>query len=62
MKLKDVLKDIDFTCREDFKEIKDIEIKDLAYSSMEAGENFLFVALGFNRQSRHKIFIFRKKM
>ena len=41
MKLKEILRDIDYIC----KSIPDIDIKDIAYDSRKAGEDIVFVCL-----------------
>ena len=45
MKLFKLMEKISFTCNLPFEEIKDIEIKDIAYNSKNCKEGFLFVAL-----------------
>lgn len=45
MKLKDLLKDIDFTSDKKIEEINKIEIEDICYDSKKAGENIMFTAL-----------------
>lgn len=54
MKLKNLLKDIDFSLDGDFEKIKDLEVEDIAYNSKQAKENLLFVALVGETVDGHK--------
>lgn len=54
MKLKDLLKDIDFSCNKDFDTIENIEVEDVYYNSSKARENGLFVALVGETTDGHK--------
>lgn len=54
MKLKDLLKDIDFSCNKDFDTIENIEVEDVYYNSSKARENGIFVALVGETTDGHK--------
>ncbi|MGO1469768.1 MAG: UDP-N-acetylmuramoyl-L-alanyl-D-glutamate--2,6-diaminopimelate ligase [Tissierella sp.] len=54
MKLKELLKDIKFSSNMNLSEIEDINIKDIAYNSMSAKVDYIFVAIVGETVDGHK--------
>ncbi|OLS03032.1 UDP-N-acetylmuramoyl-L-alanyl-D-glutamate--2,6-diaminopimelate ligase [Tissierella creatinophila] len=54
MKLKDILKNIDFSSDKELVELYDIEIEDISYNSNNAKKNYIFVAIEGEVTDGHK--------
>lgn len=54
MKLLNVMNEVKFTSNKPWDEIKDIEIKDIAYNSLKCEDNYIFVAIKGETVDGHK--------
>ncbi|WP_122638414.1 MULTISPECIES: UDP-N-acetylmuramoyl-L-alanyl-D-glutamate--2,6-diaminopimelate ligase [unclassified Romboutsia] len=54
MKLFKVMEDVEFTCDKPWDEIKEIEIKDIAYNSSKCEDGYIFVAIKGETVDGHK--------
>ena len=54
MRLKEALNEVEFTSNKDWQDIKDIDIKDIAYNSKDCKEDYIFVAIEGKTVDGHK--------